>query len=165
MGRPRRPKRPGSIAMAVHRGSVARFRESLNPPQLAPLCEIASNCDPSQGRSISLITRVNPFPGWGHAWTRKMTPSIPIFGNEINALGNFREGVNIAIECTIKRTCRPLIYSIPGAFDIVRPEVESRICFQNFDLTVQPAEKSQRIGDVIFRQIRCEAPRTRQHIK
>ena len=55
-------------------------------------CEIASNCDPSQGRSISLITRVNPFPGWGHAWTRKMTPSIPIFRNEINALaGRWRD--------------------------------------------------------------------------
>ena len=66
------------------------------------VCEIASNCDPSQGRSISLITRVNPFPGWGHAWTRKMTPSIPIFRNEINALGNFREGVNIASEFTAR---------------------------------------------------------------
>ena len=64
---------------------------------------------PSQGRSISLITRVNPFPGWGHAWTRKMTPSIPIFRNEINALGNFREGVNIASELT----CRHL----SGLFD------------------------------------------------
>src|ERR1017187_6550159 len=63
-------------------------------------CEIASNCDPSQGRSMSLITRVNPLPGWGHAWTRKMTPSIPIFRNEINALGNFRDGVNIASEFT-----------------------------------------------------------------
>jgi len=65
------------------------------------MCEIVSNCDPSQGRSISLITRVNPFPGWGHAWTRKMTPSIPIFHNEINALGIFREGVNIASEFTM----------------------------------------------------------------
>ena len=31
-----------------------------------------------------------------------MTPSIPIFRNEINALGNFREGVNIASEFTNK---------------------------------------------------------------
>ena len=30
-----------------------------------------------------------------------MTPSIPIFRNEINALGNFREGVNIASELTV----------------------------------------------------------------
>ena len=30
-----------------------------------------------------------------------MTPSIPIFRNEINALGNFREGVNIASEFTV----------------------------------------------------------------
>ncbi len=29
-----------------------------------------------------------------------MTPSIPIFRNEINALGNFREGVNISSEFT-----------------------------------------------------------------
>jgi hypothetical protein len=50
---------------------------------------------------MSLITRVNPLPGWGHAWTRKMTPSIPIFRNEINALGNFRDGVNIASEFTL----------------------------------------------------------------
>jgi hypothetical protein len=75
-----------------------------------------------------------------------MTPSIPIFGNEINALGNFREGVNIAIECTIKRTCRPLIYSIPGAFDIVRPEVESRICFQNFDLTASLRKRASALA-------------------
>ena len=32
-----------------------------------------------------------------------MTPSIPIFRNEINALGNFREGVNIASEFTRRR--------------------------------------------------------------
>lgn len=31
VGRPRRPKRPGSTAMAVPRGAVARFRAYLNP--------------------------------------------------------------------------------------------------------------------------------------
>src|ERR1017187_10100556 len=81
--------------------------------------ESEPNCDPSQGRSISLITRVNPLPGWGPAWTRKMTPSIPIFRNEINALGNFREGVNIASEFTIQaamgwRDCHLHAFDIGG---------------------------------------------------
>jgi hypothetical protein len=32
----------------------------------------------------------------GQRWTRKMTPSILIFRNEINALGNFRGGDKLA---------------------------------------------------------------------
>ena len=43
-----------------------------------------------------MITFVNPLPGWGHGWTRKMTPSNPIFHNEINALEDFRGGVKVA---------------------------------------------------------------------
>ena len=62
------------------------------------MCEIASNYDPCQGRSISLITCVNPLPGWGHGWTRRMTPPISIFPNEINALGDFRGGVKVACD-------------------------------------------------------------------
>ena len=43
-----------------------------------------------------MIASVNPLPEWGHGWTRKMTPSIPIFRNEINALEDFRGGVKVA---------------------------------------------------------------------
>jgi hypothetical protein len=40
--------------------------------------------------------RVNPFLGWGHGGTGKMTRSTPIFRNEINALGDFRGRVKVA---------------------------------------------------------------------
>jgi len=50
------------------------------------VCEIASNSAPLRSRSIALISCANPLPGWGHGCTRQMTPSIPIFPSEINAL-------------------------------------------------------------------------------
>ena len=43
-----------------------------------------------------MIDFVNSLPGWGHGWTPKMTPSIPIFSNEINALEDFRGGAKVA---------------------------------------------------------------------
>ena len=49
-----------------------------------------------------MIASVNPLPEWGHSWTRKMTPSIPIFRNEINALEDFRGGVKVARDFALK---------------------------------------------------------------
>jgi hypothetical protein len=87
-------RRRGLARARTARTLPCPFRQDCHTARLMQSrCEIASNCAPSQGRSISLITRVNPLPGWGHAWTRKMTPSIPIFRNEINALGNFRGSI------------------------------------------------------------------------
>ena len=51
-----------------------------------------------------MITFVNPLPGWGHGWTRKMTPSIPIFRNEINALEDFRGGVKVARDFAVEES-------------------------------------------------------------
>jgi hypothetical protein len=45
---------------------------------------------------MSLIIRVNPFPGWGRGWTRKVTPLIPIFHNDVNVLGGSGGGVKVA---------------------------------------------------------------------
>ena len=39
---------------------------------------------------------MNPVPGRGRRWTRKITPPIPIFHNEINVPGDFRGGVTLA---------------------------------------------------------------------
>lgn len=69
---------------------------ALEAVALGMTCEIASNRDPSHNRSISLITRVNPNPGWGHGWTRNSTPKISTICNDINAMDCFRGGVNIA---------------------------------------------------------------------
>src|ERR1035437_8244426 len=74
-----------------------------NPLSITPIfrmsprlgCEIASNCDPFQGCSISLIACVNPLPGWVTVGRERYFP-IPIFRNEINALGDFRGGVKVA---------------------------------------------------------------------
>ena len=51
---------------------------------------------PPKAEVSSLIARVNPLRGRGQVWARKMTALIPIFRNEINAVGDFREGVNIS---------------------------------------------------------------------
>ena len=42
-------------------------------------CEIASNFDPTQNQSISLIVFVKIVFSWGRNWTRRMTPLIPVF--------------------------------------------------------------------------------------
>jgi transposase len=52
-------------------------------------CKIASNIDPTEADCNRLIMlRYQLFHG-GHDWTRNATPPIPIFFNEINALGDF----------------------------------------------------------------------------
>jgi hypothetical protein len=47
---------------------------------------------PSQYSRMSLITRANPQPRWGHGWTRNSTREISIFRNKINALLDFAWG-------------------------------------------------------------------------
>ncbi len=69
-------------------------------------CEIARNIDPTQYSRMSLITRANQEPRWGHCWTRSSTLEIIIFCNEINALVDFEGGVNIAREFTLYTNIR-----------------------------------------------------------
>jgi glyoxylase-like metal-dependent hydrolase (beta-lactamase superfamily II) len=53
----------------VHRGEVRREMD----------CKIASKRDPAGEKRISLITRVNPLPGWGHVSRENMTPFHSVF--------------------------------------------------------------------------------------
>ena len=46
---------------------------------------------------MSSVTCANPQLGWGRDWTRNTTPETPVFRYEINALADFRGGVEVAL--------------------------------------------------------------------
>jgi len=78
----------------------------LSAPRVArkATCEIASKPDPTGKECISLIMRVNSFPGWGHI-SREIWPRrILIFSRDINALGDFRGGAKVPREFTAWRS-------------------------------------------------------------